>query len=319
MLLARSRFRAMGSPCEFHLYGESRAALDAVATACRAEIERLEEKYSRYRGTSLATAINLSAGSEAGFEVEDETASLLDYAHTAWVESEGLFDITSGILRRAWDFRSGRLPTQTAVAALLDRVGWQRVRWERPRLVLPLAGMELDFGGFVKEYAADRLAELCIAHGVAAGLIDLGGDLRTVGPHPDGQPWRVGIRDPRRPGSAMASTGLRHGGLATSGDYERCMVVDGVRYGHVLDPRSGWPVTGLVSVSVAASQCLVAGTASTIAMLRGEEAGLAFLDELGLPYVALCRGGAHHAVGFAVADALHESDAQLPSVDAHAA
>jgi thiamine biosynthesis lipoprotein len=151
--------------------------------------------------------------------------------------------------------------------------------------------MELDFGGFVKEYAADRVAELCREGGARHGMVDLGGDLAVIGPHPDGMPWIVGIRDPRAPQSAMASVRLGSCAIATSGDYERCMVVDGVRYTHVLDPRTGWPVTGLRSVSVVADRCLVAGTATTVAMLKGAREGARWLDELGLPNLRMDDAG----------------------------
>jgi thiamine biosynthesis lipoprotein len=152
--------------------------------------------------------------------------------------------------------------------------------------------MQVDFGGLVKEYAADRAAGVCRQRGVRAGLVDLGGDLRVVGAHPDGAPWRVGIRHPRRPGSAAASVSLIGGAIASSGDYERCMIVDGERYSHLLDPRTGWPVRGLAGVSVAASHCLIAGAASTIAMLKGEAEGPAWLDGLGLPNLRVDQAGA---------------------------
>jgi thiamine biosynthesis lipoprotein len=238
MLLGRYAFRAMGSPCELHLYGVSRAAIDAVADAARALVERLEQKYSRYREDSVLSAINRSAGDPAGVVVDDETALLLDYAATAHAESGGLFDATSGSLRRVWDLRSGRVPEQAEITAQLERVGWHRVRWERPRFAMPVAGMELDFGGFVKEYAVDLVADLCRAHGVHNGMVDLGGDLHAIGPHPSGKPWITGIRDPEHPERAIASVGLMRAALATSGDYERCMVVDGVRYTHILDPHT---------------------------------------------------------------------------------
>jgi thiamine biosynthesis lipoprotein len=283
MLRAHHRFRAMGSPCELRVYGETRVRCDELAQLGIDEVRRLEQKYSRYRDDSVTSAINRSAGDATGLELDAETARLLDYAETAWRESGGLFDATSGVLRRVWDFKSGRVPEQAEIDAVLARVGWSKLEWRRPRLVLPLAGMELDFGGFVKEYAADRVAELCRAAGARHGLVDLGGDLAVIGPHPDGSPWYVGIRDPRAPAQPMATVQLLGGGIATSGDYERCMIVEGVRYTHVLDPRSGWPVRGLCSVSVAAPQCLIAGTATTIAMLKGALDGPRWLNELGLP------------------------------------
>jgi thiamine biosynthesis lipoprotein len=290
--LLRERFRAMGSPCEVQLWARTRAQAAPVLAAARAEVERLEAKYSRYRTTSLLSRINASAGDAGGVEVDEETARLLDYARTCFETSGGLFDPTSGILRRAWDLRSGRVPAQAEIDALLARTGWRHVRWRAPRVALTLPGMELDFGGFVKEYAADRVAELCRALGARHGLVDLGGDLSLVGPHPDGSPWRVGIRHPLRPGGVLARVALHAGGIATSGDYERFMIVDGRRYGHILDPRTGWPVEGLAGVSVVASHCLIAGSATTIAMLKGAADAPRFLAELGLPHVYVTRAGA---------------------------
>jgi len=283
MLLARYPFRAMGSTCELHLYGESRKHCDALIERAITEVARLERKYSRYRDDSVTSAINRSAGDPAGVVVDDETASLLDYAATANQTSDGLFDPTSGVLRRVWSFKSGRTPAREEIDAVLPLVGWGRLAWLRPKLVLPRTGMELDFGGFVKEYAADRVVELCREGGARHGMVDLGGDLAVIGPHPDGSPWVVGIRDPRAPQGAMASVRLAACAIATSGDYERCMIVDGVRYTHVLDPRTGWPVTGMRSVTVVADRCLVAGTATTVAMLKGASDGARWLDELGLP------------------------------------
>ncbi|HXK25351.1 MAG TPA: FAD:protein FMN transferase [Myxococcota bacterium] len=291
-MLGRYSFRAMGSPCELHLYGATRDAIDATAAEARALIERLEQKYSRYRADSALSALNRSAGDPKGVEVDDETALLLDYAATAHAESGGLFDPTSGSLRRVWDLRSGRVPAQAEIDAQLERVGWHKARWEKPRFAMPVAGMELDFGGFVKEYAVDLVADLCRARGVHHGMVDLGGDLHAIGPHPNGKPWLVGIRDPDHPERAIASVALFRGALATSGDYERCMVVDGVRYTHILDPHTGWPVSGgLRSASAIADRCLVAGTATTIALLKGARAGCRFLDSLGLASLRVTAGG----------------------------
>jgi thiamine biosynthesis lipoprotein len=288
--LHRSDFRAMGSPCAILLHAEAADRAAEWLAAARAEVERLERRYTRYRDDSLTSEINRSAGDPTGVCVDAETAALLDYAETAHRQSAGLFDITSGVLRRAWDFRSGRIPSRHEVQQLLACVGWERLRWERPRLVLPLPGMQVDFGGVVKEYAADRVAALCRSLGARHGLVDLGGDLAVVGPHPDGSPWRVGIRDPEDGERALRTLAVYAGGVATSGDYARCMVVDGVHYGHLLDPRTGWPVSGPRSVTVLASHCLIAGTTASVAMLSGERAA-AWLERVGLPHVRVERSG----------------------------
>ncbi|HZP13413.1 MAG TPA: FAD:protein FMN transferase [Nevskiaceae bacterium] len=281
-------FKAMGSPCELKLYAEDRAQADAAADRATGEISRLERVYSRYRPDSVTTRINRSAGIARGVDVDAETAGLLDYAASAYGESDGLFDLTSGVLRRAWDFRSGRVPDRKRVEELLPLVGWDKIIWRRPRIVLPVAGMELDFGGFVKEYTADCAAQACRAAGIAHGLVDLGGDIALIGPHPDGSAWRVGVQHPRDLANAIAYVELDQGAIATSGDYERFMEVDGTRYCHILNPRTGWPAQHLASVSVLAPQCLIAGTATTIAILK-EEQGPAWLSELGLSHLCFER------------------------------
>ena len=282
------QFQAMGSPCELKLHADPALAAE-VATQARAEIERLEQRYSRYRPDSLLGDINAVGARGGSIDVDEETAQLLDYAATCHAQSDGLFDITSGVLRKAWRFREGRLPAPADVAALLVHVGWQKLGWQRPRLELP-AGTELDFGGIVKEYAADRVAMLCAEAGCGSALVNLGGDIRATAPQPGGAPWHIGIRDPRAdaPGPPHAPPlqvlALERGAVATSGDYERCIEIDGRRYGHVLDPRTGWPVRHLASVTVLADFCVLAGSAATIALLR-EADGPRWLAGLGLPHL----------------------------------
>mgnify|MGYP000014378638 FL=1 len=276
-------FHAMGCPCRITV------DVPAAAEAARAVVERLELRYSRYQADSELSRINRSAGTPEGCVVDAETAELLNFASAAHAQSGGRFDITSGVLRGVWDFRNGVVPDHDQVHACLERVGWQRVRWEAPGLWLP-RGMELDFGGFVKEYAADAAVAAARAAGGRHGLVDLGGDLAVIGPNPDGSPWRVGIRDPFAPDRAIATIDLASGGLASSGNYERCIRVEGRVYGHVLDPRTGWPPEdGYAGVSARADSCLLAGIATTVAMVGGETDGQAWLDELGLPYVAVTR------------------------------
>lgn len=283
MQLHRRAWKAMGSPCEVQLFAQSSAVAERAAALVVEEVARLEVRYSRYLPDSVLSQINRVAAVGGDLDVDPETASLLDYADACHRASDGLFDVTSGILRRAWRFPGGALPEAGAVERLLEKIGWQRVHWQPPLLGFPLAGMELDLGGVVKEYAVDRAAALCRGAGVSGGMINLGGDVAVIGPRPDGEAWHIGIRHPRLPGELCATLALREGALASSGDYERCIVLDGVRYGHVLHPRSGWPVRHLASVSVVAELCVVAGSASTIAMLKEDE-GPAWLAELGLSH-----------------------------------
>jgi thiamine biosynthesis lipoprotein len=277
-----AHFAAMGTMCEIQLFAASQDQGRELAERAIADVQRLEARYSRYRDDSELSAINRVAAAGGSIEVDAETAALLDYADTCHRQSDGLFDISSGLLRQAWRFGSGQLPDAAQVEALRTRIGWQRVRWQSPRLAFTTPGMELDFGGIVKEYAVDRAAALLAQAGVRHGLINLGGDLRIVGPQPDGAAWRIGIRHPRDAEATLATLELQGGALASSGDYERCIVVDGVRYGHILNPHTGWPVRTLAAVSVLAPHCVVAGSAATIAMLK-EADGPAWLQEMQLP------------------------------------
>lgn len=282
--MTRLRFRAMGCPCQIWLAGPE---AETVAEQAKAEVLRLEAKYSRYRDDSVVSRINQSAGSHA-VDIDPETEQLLAYADAAWQQSGGCFDITSGILRRVWDFRGERLPTPAALDTLLPLIGWERVERAAGRVRLPEAGMELDFGGFGKEYAVDAAQALCLNAGIRHGLIDLGGDIAIIGPQPDGAAWRVGISDPQAPAKARVTLSLSEGCLATSGNYQRFLIADGRRYCHLLDPRTGWPADPALSgVSVIAPQCLIAGTASTVAMLQTPPQALSWLDSLGLPYLCI--------------------------------
>ncbi len=284
MQLFEIRFKAMGTACELRLYAASADAAHRVCDAIVADIERLEAKYSRYRPNSELSILNNLAATGGSVIVDSETAQLLDYADTCYRESDGLFDITSGILRRAWDFKAGVLPSPQQVAALLDRTGWHKLTWQDHTLNFTLPGMELDLGGIVKEYAADRAATLCEQHNIHHALINLGGDVRVTGPHYDGTPWRIGISDPANPAHPLCTIELQSGALASSGDYQRCFTVDGVRYSHILNPRTGWPVRQLAAVSVVADYCVVAGSASTIGMLKDVD-GPQWLQNLGLQHL----------------------------------
>lgn len=286
-------FDAMGTECILHLYSLTADDAEMAAEQAIFEIERIEARYSRYRADSVLSGINKTAVAGGCIEVDAETAALLDYAVACHRISDGLFDITSGILRRAWNFASGQLPAAEQVAALLPHVGMDKLVWTRPRIEFPVPGVELDFGGIGKEYAADRAAEVCSGCGIAHGLVDLGGDIRIIGPHPDGRPWTIGIRDPRRPDVAITNVELAGGALATSGDYERYLEIDGRRYCHILNPRTGWPAEGLRSVSIHAEQCMLAGSLATMAMLKGDE-GVAWLNGLGQFYHCINSTGQQH-------------------------
>lgn len=290
--MQRHVFAAMACRCEVVLDDGDAEAMRASMQAAEAEVRRIETTYSRYRPDSILSRINAQAGGEP-VACDAETLALLDFADTLHRASDGLFDVTSGVLRRAWNFKVPRVPTPLELAPLLKLIGWPRVERDGPRVRLPEPGMEIDFGGFGKEYAADRAGAVLAARGHAHGYVNLGGDLRVIGPKADGTPWRIGIQHPRRPGELLAAIPVERGGLATSGDYERYIEVGGQRWCHILDPRSGMPAMHWQTVSVLAPLAVAAGNLSTIAMLRGEQA-IDFLEASGVPYLAVDRDGQLH-------------------------
>jgi len=274
----------MGSPCELKFYAKDKASAHEVADKVIADVKRIERRYSRYLEESVLSSINRVAEKGESIEVDEETMALLNYANTCYQQSAGLFDITSGILRKAWDFKSQTIPTQTEIKCLLKSIGWKKVKLRKNKISFAVPGMQLDFGGIGKEYAVDRAATLCWQNGIKHGLVNLGGDIKIIGPHIDGKPWIVGISHPRKPEQLLSSLTLYSGGVASSGDYQRCIEINGKRYSHVLNPRTGWPVRGLSSVTVVAEQCVIAGSACTIAMLM-ENRGKQWLKRLGVKYI----------------------------------
>ena len=295
MRLFRFSFAAMASPNVLQLWAGDEAHARRAADAAIADVVRIEAKYSRYRDDSVTARINRGAGG-AAVAIDAETAALLRYADRCHALSGGRFDLTSGVLRRAWRFGHNppRLPDAATLAAARALIAWPDVEWDGHAIRLPRAGMEIDFGGIGKEYAADRAATLCLEHGIAHGLANLGGDVRVIGPQPDGAPWRVGICHPRPAGNggdeSIAGVDLVDGAVATSGDYERYFEIDGARYCHLIDAQTGWPVRHWQSVSVVAPMCVVAGSCATIAMLLEGDAE-AFLRAQGVGYLAIAADG----------------------------
>ena len=265
-----ARFRAMGSPCEVLLEGGTREQASITAAEIAAEAWRIEDKFSRYLTGNIIDRINTANG--AAVSVDDETGNLLDFATTLHALSSGRFDITSGVLREVWTFDgSDQVPELAAVESVLARVGWSRARWKRPVLALE-PGMEIDLGGIAKEYAVDLCVCIVGDSPCEPGLVNLGGDLAVSGPPRRRKAWKVAVEGVL-PDSADHLIELRQGGLATSGDAQRFLLRDGIRYSHILNPASGWPVPNApASVTVAADTCTQAGMTSTLAMLEGEGA-----------------------------------------------
>lgn len=279
------RFYAMASLCEVLLDSDDKTLAEHIGQLIANEAWRIEHKYSRYRDDNILHQLNHCHNHI--IHVDDETALLLNFADQCFVMSGGMFDVTSGILRRAWHFDgSDRTPEQATIDALLPFIGWEKVCWQQPIISVPM-GLELDFGGIGKEYAVDKAWQLLIEHTDVPALINFGGDLRVTGARKNGQAWQVGIEKPDSNGQASGILEIAGGALATSGDSRRFLIKDGQRYSHILNPSTDWPITNAPrSVTVAAPTCIEAGMMATFASLQGEDAEQ-FLAAMDTPHWCL--------------------------------
>jgi len=280
------RFTAMASPCEVLIDTQDPILAKQLAGIAQQEALRIEHKLSRYRQDNIIHTINTAQG--AIVKVDEETAHMLDYAAECYELSDGLFDVTSGVLREVWKFDgSDRIPSPGQVKKVLARIGWNKVHWRSPNIRLR-KNMQIDLGGIGKEYSVDRTVILLRDAANVSCLVNFGGDIATTGPRRQGKGWLVGIETPDAvPNTVTASTKvyeLQQGALATSGDARRYLLKDGIRYSHILNPRTGWPVQGAPrSVTVIADTCTEAGILATFAMLNGAQAE-AFLNQQGVKY-----------------------------------
>ncbi|MFQ5610087.1 MAG: FAD:protein FMN transferase, partial [Woeseiaceae bacterium] len=231
----------MGSPCELLCETGSAAEADALTRTVTAEAWRIEDKFSRYIAGNIVDRINSAAG--AGIEVDDETAGLIAFATFLHDRSGGRFDITSGVLRHVWTFDgSDAIPEEEEVREVLDFVGWHKVTWRNKTLTMP-AGMQIDLGGVGKEYAVDKAVNQLREQDSVPCLVNFGGDLAVTASPTRQSSWQVGRETLQCPSATPAGViHLESGALATSGDTRRFLLKDGMRYGHILDPTTGWPI-----------------------------------------------------------------------------
>ena len=282
------QFECMASNCSILIECEQSQLVKNAAKKAIIEAWRIEHKFSRYQANN--TFSDIHSKPDRLQTLDDETTQLMIFANHAYQASQGLFDITSGILRKAWNFNgSDNLPQQSVVDELLTKVGWTKLGWDQtnPTQLQLSSGMELDFGGIGKEYAVDRMLVICrqiLSKTSAAILINCGGDLTCSGKRLNGESWKVGIESINDQTKAKYIVALSSGALATSGDTRRFLMKDGIRYSHVLNPITGWAMTNAPrSVTVAAPTCINAGIISTLALLQGSDAE-SFLASLDMPY-----------------------------------
>ena len=272
-----------GIPVQITLFGESAASYRDHLQAARDRIEELEAVLSDYRPESPVSRMNRSAGGE-GTAPGPVVLEVLEEAFRLHEMTGGAYDPTVrplvSLWRRAEERRSP--PAAEEIRSALTLVGLNRIDWDRQRGIvrLPREGMELDFGGLGKGYIVDRVVDLLRQRGVTRGIINAGGDLRVFRPV-DSEPFRIGIRDPQgAPDDIIGTVPMTGGALATSGNYERFREIDGMRFGHILDPHTGQPAGGILSATVHASTAALADGLATGVFVLGLDRGRQLIESL---------------------------------------
>ena len=273
-------FRAMGTWCQFTFTPPSPKAGKTFATNALRWVAEFEARYSRFVPDSLISRINAAAGRD-WVEVDAGTDQVFSLCSELVFFTRGVFDPTALPLIALWNWKASPpvVPTDDAVRAARELVGWDKVQRRPGAIFLPVAGMCLDLGGIGKEYAVDCAVAVAQQHGVTDVLVDFGQDVRAMGQPPQRDAWCVGLEDPSQPGNCWAGVAVRIMAVASSGDYLRYFEANGRRYGHILDPRSGYPVwNGCRSVTVIAPSCTVAGVLSTTGFVVGAEEGIKLIE-----------------------------------------
>lgn len=279
----------MASPCEVIIQSVDKQLAAELGNIIATEVWRIEDKYSRYNQHSACGVINNNAGHAVA--IDEETYLLLNFAEQCYQLSDGLFDISSGVLRKTWSFQGAKgnqgdndnFPSEAQVKQNLIHVGWRKIKFDQQQITL-VNGMEIDFGGIGKEYAVDRAIILAKQLTNSPVLVNLGGDLAVTCARLQNEPWQVAIEHPDTNSDhnklADMIVSLKSGALATSGDARRFLINDGKRYSHILNAKTGWPINEAPrSITVVAPQCIQAGILATLALLQGSHAEQFLVDQ----------------------------------------
>ncbi len=273
-------FRAMSTHCQVNCHGVSAEVARDFQREVIAWVAQFEARYSRFIPDSLIGRINAAAG-EHWVETDPDTDRLFSLCHELYFFTRGSFDPTALPLIKLWNWKAQPpvLPAEPAIRAALDLVGWKKVQRKPGGIFLPQRGMALDLGGIGKEYAVDCVMNLAIQRGIPNVLVDFGQDVRVRGQAPEKKFWWIGLDDATSPGKCWAGVALTDHAVATSGDYLRNFTINGRRYGHILDPRTGYPAfNDCRAVSVIAPSCTIAGLLSTSVCILGAKEGLQLIE-----------------------------------------
>jgi thiamine biosynthesis lipoprotein len=272
----------MGSRFDLTISAADEQQSEAYIDTAIVEITRIENLISEWIPTTQVSEINRNAGIKP-VKVDRELFDLTERALHFSKISDGAFDISFAAADKIWKFDGSmtQMPTPKAVAESVKKIGYKNIVLDKKKrtIFLRLRGMKIGFGSIGKGYAADKTKELLISKGVRAGIINASGDMNTWGLQPDGEPWTIGITNPLHKENVFAVFPLHDSAVVTSGTYEKYAVIDGRRYAHIIDPRTGYPASGVSSVTVFAKSAEMANGFSTAIVVLGVERGLELLNQ----------------------------------------
>lgn len=278
--LHKLEFRAMSTLCQVKVHGVSATVANDFHRDVVQWVGQFEARYSRFIPDSLIGRINAAAG-EHWVETDPETDRLFQLCHELFFFTRGSFDPTALPLIKLWNWKAQPpvLPAEDDLQAARELVGWNKVQRRAGGIFLPHAGMALDLGGIGKEYAVDCVVNMAIQRGIQNVLVDFGQDVRVHGHAPDKKFWWIGLDDATQPGKCWAGVAVTDHAVATSGDYLRHFKLNGRRYGHIIDPRTGHPaLNDCRAVSIIAPSCTIAGLLSTSVCILGAKEGLQLIE-----------------------------------------
>ncbi|MCW3126714.1 MAG: FAD:protein transferase [Bacteroidetes bacterium] len=272
----------MGSAFELIVGADSREQADFFLQKGIEEIQRIEQLLTEFNEESITSLINRQAGHDP-VRVEPEVYDLLTRSIRISDMTQGAFDITVGPLKQLYKFRKGAntFPDKKVLREALNKVGYRHIAMlPDSKVVLKKEGMRISFAAIGKGYAADKVKQLWTKLGVTCGVVNASGDLTVIGKKADGSNWRAGIADPDHPESILLYTPLVNASIATSGDYEQYFIKNGIRYSHTINPLTGYPLTGVKSVTIVSPSAELSDALATAVYVMGPEVGMHLIDQV---------------------------------------
>jgi thiamine biosynthesis lipoprotein len=279
----KKTLKLMGSRFDITVVAKDSLEGDKFITIAINEIKRIENLISSWDENSQTSKINRNSGIKP-VKVDLELFQLIERSIAISQLTDGAFDISYASMDKIWKFDGSmkEMPTKDQIKASIDKVGFKNIILDKSKhtVFLKLESMKIGFGAIGKGYAADKAKEVLISKGVTGGIINASGDMNTWGKQPNGNQWKVAMTNPLNKNKAFALLPIENSAVVTSGDYEKYVNFNGVRYSHIIDPRTGYPATGIISVTVFAPKAELADALATSVFVMGKDIGLDRINQL---------------------------------------